>query len=202
LSPFAVLQIDPSASKEDIKKAFRKLVKMYHPDINPCIDNVFSTRKMTEITEAYDKLMDEDYSTRWGDHRVAMACEMYTLDELLASPMFAVYTIQILYSTDTAEDGTAHSHTSIRDARALRKEFQVLCDPFDSVSDLKRLIQSLKFQEWGLHGRAMDRDKLAKGWELVFYDALGQQATILSYHLFLHSYPIVHRQLVYAVVQK
>jgi len=32
---YKILEIDRSASAEDIKKAYRKLARKYHPDLNP-----------------------------------------------------------------------------------------------------------------------------------------------------------------------
>ncbi|MFC7684627.1 molecular chaperone DnaJ [Ureibacillus sp. GCM10028918] len=53
---YEVLGVSKSASKDDIKKAYRKLSKQYHPDINkePGADEKFK-----EIAEAYEVLSDD-----------------------------------------------------------------------------------------------------------------------------------------------
>jgi len=54
---YEVLGISKSASKEDIKKAYRKLAKEYHPDKNKSPD---AEIKFKEIQEAYDVLSDDN----------------------------------------------------------------------------------------------------------------------------------------------
>lgn len=49
--PFQVLGISPSASEDEIKQAYRKLAKKYHPDLNP--GDASAEVKMKEINEAY-----------------------------------------------------------------------------------------------------------------------------------------------------
>ncbi len=52
--PYKVLGVSRGASKEEIKKAYRKMAKKYHPDLHP--DDPTATQKMNEINEAYDML--------------------------------------------------------------------------------------------------------------------------------------------------
>lgn len=52
--PYAVLGIDRNATEDEIKKAYRKLAKKYHPDLNP--GNKEYEKKMVEINEAYEAL--------------------------------------------------------------------------------------------------------------------------------------------------
>ena len=53
---YDVLGISKSASKDDIKAAYRKLAKQYHPDLNKAPD---AEKKFKEVQEAYDILFDE-----------------------------------------------------------------------------------------------------------------------------------------------
>jgi DnaJ-class molecular chaperone len=53
---YKVLGVSKSASSEDIKKAFRKLARKYHPDVNP--GDKKSEEKFKEINEAYEVLSD------------------------------------------------------------------------------------------------------------------------------------------------
>lgn len=57
-NPYEVLEIKENASEEEIKKAYRELVKKYHPDQygdNPLRE--LAEEKMREINEAYDYLI-------------------------------------------------------------------------------------------------------------------------------------------------
>ena len=51
---YQILGVLRSASHEEIKKAYRKLARKYHPDINP--GNREAEQKFKEISRAYDAL--------------------------------------------------------------------------------------------------------------------------------------------------
>ena len=53
-SPYEILGVSPDDSDEDIKSAYRKLAKKYHPDANP--GSEYAAEKMREINDAYDKI--------------------------------------------------------------------------------------------------------------------------------------------------
>lgn len=54
---YEVLGVARSASKDDIKSAFRNLARKYHPDVN---DNPDAEERFKEINEAYGVLSDDD----------------------------------------------------------------------------------------------------------------------------------------------
>ncbi|MEX2219640.1 MAG: DnaJ C-terminal domain-containing protein [Phycisphaerales bacterium] len=53
---YDVLGVAKSASADDIRKAYRKLARQYHPDVNKSAD---AQKRFTEVQEAYDALSDE-----------------------------------------------------------------------------------------------------------------------------------------------
>ena len=53
---YEVLGLQKGATDEEIKKAYRKLAKQYHPDLNP--DNPEAEAKFKEVNEANDVLSD------------------------------------------------------------------------------------------------------------------------------------------------
>jgi DnaJ-class molecular chaperone len=54
---YEILGISKNASKDEIKRAFRKMARRYHPDVNP--DEAKSGEKFKEINEAYSVLSDD-----------------------------------------------------------------------------------------------------------------------------------------------
>ncbi len=54
---YKVLNLTYEASKEEIKSSYRKLVRIYHPDVSPQSADV---NKFKEIKEAYDVLIDDE----------------------------------------------------------------------------------------------------------------------------------------------
>lgn len=55
---YKILGVDKNASQDEIKKAYRKLAKQYHPDANPSDRN--AEEKFKEVNEAYEVLGDEE----------------------------------------------------------------------------------------------------------------------------------------------
>ncbi len=61
--PYKVLGVDRTAGQDEIKSAYRKMAKKYHPDLHP--DDPQASVKMNEINEAYDMLTHpEKYERR------------------------------------------------------------------------------------------------------------------------------------------
>ena len=54
---YEILGVDRSASAAELKSAYRKLAKQYHPDVNP--GDAEAEKKFKEVTNAYDTLKDD-----------------------------------------------------------------------------------------------------------------------------------------------
>jgi curved DNA-binding protein CbpA len=66
---YYILGITPNASKDEIKKAYRKLSTKFHPDKND--GDKFFEERFKDINEAYETLIDDAkrkmYDTRFGE---------------------------------------------------------------------------------------------------------------------------------------
>src|SRR5437588_9108923 len=56
--PYKVLGVDKKASQDQIKRAYRKLARQYHPDRNP--GDVAAEARFKEIGQAHDVLSDPE----------------------------------------------------------------------------------------------------------------------------------------------
>ena len=63
---YEVLGVDRSASDDEIKKAYRKLAKKYHPDLNP--GDKEAETKFKEVNEAYEVLSDSTKRQRYDQY--------------------------------------------------------------------------------------------------------------------------------------
>lgn len=62
--PYKVLGLSPDATDEEVKAAYRKLAKKYHPDLNP--GNQRAAERMNEINAAYDQIKNPQPQDSYG----------------------------------------------------------------------------------------------------------------------------------------
>ena len=65
---YAILEVTPQASNKEIKRAYRRKVKKYHPDLNQ--KNSPAERKIREINVAYEVLSNPDERKKYDRTRI------------------------------------------------------------------------------------------------------------------------------------
>ena len=73
---YNILGVDRNASADEIKKAYRKLSKQYHPDVNP-----EGVDKFKEVAEAYDVLSNPDKKAKYDNPASGMFGGSFDMNE-------------------------------------------------------------------------------------------------------------------------
>src|SRR5689334_22927119 len=63
---YKILEIDKNATPEAIKKAYRKLARKFHPDLNP--NDKEAHKKFQQINEANEVLSDPDKRKKYDQY--------------------------------------------------------------------------------------------------------------------------------------
>ena len=103
---YEVLGVDKSASEDEIKRAYKKMARKYHPDLNP--DNKEAEEKFKEVNEAYEVLSDSDKKARYDQFGFA-GVDPATAPERAAGPMTPAASTSATWATFSAASSAAAS---------------------------------------------------------------------------------------------
>jgi len=133
-SPYEVLGVSPGASKDEITKAYRRLAKKYHPDLNP--GDRAAAQKMSEINAAYEQIKngtadqgdyDNDYDSYSGqysreDIEKLFLARKYIIGQQYADAIYVLDTMSVrradwYHLSAIANFNAGNSITALRYAR-------------------------------------------------------------------------------------
>ena len=76
---YEVLGVDKNASEAEIKRAYRKVAKKYHPDMNP--GDKEAEEKFKEAAEAYEVLSDPEKKSKYDQLEIFLVISSAVAEE-------------------------------------------------------------------------------------------------------------------------
>src|ERR1041385_5196692 len=117
-NPYEILGVQRDASPEDIKKAYRRLARQYHPDVNR---EPGAEEKFKEIAAAYEVLGDPDMRARYDRFGEAGINGGFTAENFdfgdLNDFIFDMFSGFAGFSTQSRRAGTRNRPRAGRDLR-------------------------------------------------------------------------------------
>lgn len=110
---YKTLELLPSATLEEVKKAYRALAFKYHPDTNP--DDVFAHNHFLEIQEAYGVLSHEHKRRKYDEERWLNGMANRAKEQVVITPAWILTEVQKLQKHMATVDTYRMSHSALYD---------------------------------------------------------------------------------------
>lgn len=110
---YKTLELLPSATAEEVKRAYRALAFKYHPDTNP--DNSFAHHHFLEIQEAYNVLSHEHKRCKYDEERWLNGMSNRTKEQVIVSPAWLLQESLKLQQHMKTVDTYRMSHSALFD---------------------------------------------------------------------------------------
>jgi len=105
---YEILGVPRSASPGEIKKAYRRLARQYHPDLNR---ETNAEERFREITAAYEILSNEDKRTKYDRLSEGTHAASASIDDIFEGTPYAKFARQI-FERDLFSEGGSRGETS------------------------------------------------------------------------------------------
>jgi len=86
---YNILELSPTATTQEIKRAYRRLARKYHPDR---AEDSIAPDRMAEINEAYDVLSHTDRRAKYNERFKFTNSRQFTVEEALEAELKEVIT--------------------------------------------------------------------------------------------------------------
>ena len=110
---YDVLGLQQGASKDEVKKAYRKLAMKYHPDRNP--GDKAAESKFKEASEAAEVLTNDDKRTRYDQLRELMVKQAALAEQKDLVETLEIY-LEIFLVISLAEAGLAGAEGDLKES--------------------------------------------------------------------------------------
>lgn len=110
---YKTLELLPSATLEEVKKAYRALAFKYHPDTNP--DDIFAHNHFLEIQEAYSILSHEHKRRKYDEERWLNGMANRAKEQVVISPAWILTEALKLQKHMATVDTYRMSHSTLYD---------------------------------------------------------------------------------------
>ncbi len=151
---YRVLQVPRNASLEDIKRAYRRLARKFHPDVNP--NNRQAEERLKEINEAYAVLSDPEARQRYDRERTRIPIRRDTSRR--RTRPHTSRTFQDLFDIFMGESATSRSpHVEVERPRGRTYEAHVTLE-FEETFSGKEVTLSIEGRRVRVHIPAGVRD--------------------------------------------
>ena len=109
---YRTLEIKPAATQQEVKTAYRRLARMYHPDTN---NGAFAATRFLDIKEAYDILGTPARRKQYDEERWLMGMGNRTRDTHIITPQWILDESRRLARHMQAIDIYRMSHSALQD---------------------------------------------------------------------------------------